>query len=261
MSRAAVHDTALLALEGAGYRIDGHAILDGIDLRFVPGRLTALLGPNGAGKSTLLALAAGDLAPGAGRVLLDGRPLRDWPAKALALRRAVMPQDHAVRFGFGVREVVAMGRLPHPPDPEADARIVDEALASADIAALARRDVQTLSGGESARTTFARVLAQRTPLLLLDEPTAALDLHHQERVMHCARALARQGACVVAVVHDLNLAARHADRIVLLDQGRVAADGTPREVLRADTIERVYRQRVAVLPHPTRDIPLVVVGD
>ena len=252
---------ATLALDGVGFRVDGHAILDDVRLHAVPGQLTALLGPNGAGKSTLLAIAAGDLRPTSGTVSLAGRALRDWPARALARRRAVMPQDHAVRFGFGVREVVAMGRLPHPPDPDADARIVDESMAAADVAALATRDVQTLSGGESARTTFARVLAQRTPLLLLDEPTAALDLHHQERLMRAIRALAADGACVLVVLHDLNLAARHADRIVLLDRGRIAADGTPHDVLRADVIERVYRQRVSVLPHPARDIPLVVVGD
>ena len=260
MSGSTREDRAL-ALDRVRFRVDGHAILDDVSLHAVPGQLTALLGPNGAGKSTLLAIAAGDLRPTSGTVMLAGRALRDWPARALARQRAVMPQDHAVRFGFSVREVVAMGRLPHPPDPEADARIIGQALASADIEALAARDVQTLSGGESARTTFARVLAQRTPLLLLDEPTAALDLHHQERLMHAIRGLVAEGACVLVVMHDLNLAARHADRIVLLDRGRIAADGAPHEVLRADTIERVYRQRVSVLAHPTRDIPLVVVGD
>ena len=258
---APARSTASLVLDDAAYAVDGRALVEHISLAFAPGTLTALVGPNGAGKSTLLGLAAGDLRPTSGSATLHGRPINEWRAKELARERAVLPQDHAVRFAFSVREVVAMGRLPHPPDPDADARIVDESMAAADVAALAARDVQTLSGGESARTTFARVLAQRTPLLLLDEPTAALDLHHQERLMRAIRALAADGACVLVVLHDLNLAARHADRIVLLDRGRIAADGTPHDVLRADVIERVYRQRVSVLAHPARDIPLVVVGD
>ncbi|MCD9032318.1 heme ABC transporter ATP-binding protein [Luteimonas sp. Y-2-2-4F] len=253
-------DTAL-ALEQASLVIDGRTILDRVDLRFVAGSLTALVGPNGAGKSSLLSLAAGDRSPAHGRVLLGGRPIRDWKVRALARERAVMPQDHAVRFGFPVREVVAMGRLPHPADPAQDEAIVEAALSTADLLALAERDVQTLSGGEAARTAFARVLAQRTPVLLLDEPTAALDLRHQERVLRHARALADGGVCVIAVLHDLNLASAHADRIVVLDHGRVAADGTPREVLVRSVIEPVYRQPVQVIDHPTRHVPLVVTDD
>ena len=163
-----------------------------------------------------------------------------------------------MRFGFGVREVVAMGRLPHPADAEADGRIVEQSLAAADVVALGERNVQTLSGGEAARTAFARVLAQTTPVVLLDEPTAALDLHHQERLLRHVRGLADAGACAIAVLHDLNLASAYADRIVMLCEGRVAADGTPREVLRRETVERVYRQPVLVIEHPTRGVPLVL---
>ena len=262
MNRAAddaAHD--VLVLEGVGVRIDGRAILDGVDLRFARGTLTALVGPNGAGKSTLLAVASGDLVPAAGRVRLSGAELRDWKARPLARERSVLPQDHAVRFGFSVREVVAMGRLPHPPAPADDARIVDAALASADVTHLAARDVQTLSGGEASRTAFARVLAQTTPVVFLDEPTAALDLQHQEAVLRIARGLADDGACVIVVLHDLNLAAGHADRIVMLHGGRIAADGSPRDVLTQATIERVYAQPVLVLEHPTRGVPLVVSDD
>lgn len=255
----AVHD--VLALDGVSVRIDGRAILDAVDLRFARGTLTALVGPNGAGKSTLLAVASGDLVPAAGRVRLSGAELRDWKARALARERSVLPQDHAVRFGFSVREVVAMGRLPHAPDPQADRRIVDAALAAADITHLEGRDVQTLSGGEASRTAFARVLAQTTPVVFLDEPTAALDLQHQEAVLRIARGLADDGACVIVVLHDLNLAAGHADRIVMLHAGRIAADGSPREVLTQATIERVYAQPVLVLEHPTRGVPLVVSDD
>lgn len=247
-----------LALEDASLVIDGRTIVDRVDLRFAAGTLTALVGPNGAGKSSLLALAAGDRAPSRGQVSVAGRRLDAWRVRELARERAVMPQDHSVRFGFGVREVVAMGRLPHDADPDRDAGIVEAALTTADLLALAGRNVQTLSGGEAARTAFARVLAQDTPVLLLDEPTAALDLHHQERLLRHARRLADRGVCVIAVLHDLNLASAYSDRIVMLCEGRVVADGSPREVLRRETIERVYRQPVLVIEHPTRGVPLVL---
>ena len=252
--------TVLLSLTRVVARIGGRTILDGVDLHCRAGSVTALLGPNGAGKSTLLALAAGDRAADAGRVEVGGRDIGDWRPRALARQRAVLPQDHAVRFAFSVREVVAMGRLPHPPDPGRDSAIVDAALATADVADLADRDAQTLSGGEATRTAFARVLAQQAPLVLLDEPTAALDLHHQQSVLRAARALAADGACVVVVLHDLNLAAMHADRIAILAGGRLVADGPPRAVLQADVIERVWGQPVRILPHPSLPVPLVVVA-
>lgn len=253
--------SALLRLRGVIVRRQQREILHGIALDFVPGTVTALVGPNGAGKSTLLAVAAGDLQADAGEVLLQGRPLADYKAGPLARERAVMPQEHGVRFAFSVEEVVAMGRLPHPPDPVADDSQVEAAIDAAELQALRLREVQQLSGGESARTTFARVLAQQTTLLLLDEPTAALDLRHQERTLRSVRALADAGACVIVVLHDLNLAAGYADRIVLLEQGRVAADGTPAEVLTEAHLGRVYQQPVIVLQHPQRGVPLVVVAD
>ncbi|WMJ69169.1 heme ABC transporter ATP-binding protein [Stenotrophomonas sp. 24(2023)] len=251
--------SALLQLSGVIVRRQQREILHGIDLAFVPGTVTALVGPNGAGKSTLLGVAAGDLLPDAGQVQLLGRALHSFRAGPLARERAVMPQEHGVRFAFSVEEVVAMGRLPHPPDPDVDAQRVEQALDAAELQALRQREVQQLSGGESARTTFARVLAQDTPLLLLDEPTAALDLRHQERTLRTVRAHADAGACVIVVLHDLNLAAGHADRIVLLEQGRVAADGTPTQVLTEANLQRVYQQDVVVLQHPRRNVPLVVV--
>lgn len=190
---------------------------------------------------------------------LLGKPLASYKAGPLARERAVMPQEHGVRFAFSVEEVVAMGRLPHSPDPRVDDARVEAAIDAAELQALRLREVQQLSGGESARTTFARVLAQDTPLLLLDEPTAALDLRHQERTLRSVRACAEAGACVIVVLHDLNLAAGYADRIVLLEQGRVAADGTPLQVLTEDNLQRVYQQDVVVLEHPRRGVPLVVV--
>ena len=258
---APARSTASLVLDDAAYAVDGRALVEHISLAFAPGTLTALVGPNGAGKSTLLGLAAGDLRPTSGSATLHGRPINEWRAKELARERAVLPQDHAVRFAFSVREVVAMGRLPHPPDPDRDAAIVEAALVTADVTEFAQRDVQSLSGGESARAAFARVLTQQTQLVLLDEPTAALDLQHQESLLRSARALAEAGAAVIAVLHDLNLAAAYASRIVMLKNGRVQADGTPREVLTQERIASVYGQPVAVIEHPTRSIPLIVTID
>jgi len=250
-----------LHLRGISLAIGGHHLLREISVSFEPGTLTTLLGPNGAGKSTLLGIAAGDLPPSAGEVRLRGKPIAEWRAKPLARERAVMPQDHSVRFAFSVREVVAMGRLPHAPDPHRDTQIVEHALAAADITHLSERDVQTLSGGESARTAFARVLTQQTPLIMLDEPTAALDMQHQEATLRRLRELADTGACVIVVLHDLNLAAAYSDRIVILEQGQLAADGPPHEVLTEATISRIYQQPVRVIEHPTRNVPLVVVTD
>ena len=251
----------LLALRDACFAVNGQMLVDSVSLDFQPGTLTALVGPNGAGKSTLLSLIAADHAPTRGSVMLQDRAIGDWRVRDLARVRSVLPQDHAVRFAFSVREVVSMGRLPHPPDPARDEAIVNTALADADVTHLAQRDVQSLSGGEAARTGFARVLTQQTPLVLLDEPTAALDLKHQEALMRSVQALTRSGTCVIAVLHDLNLAAAYADRIVMLSGGRVAGDGTPREVLTRERIEQIYGQTVTVIPHPTRPIPLIVTTD
>jgi iron complex transport system ATP-binding protein len=163
-----------------------------------------------------------------------------------------------IRFGYRVEEVVAMGRAFRDLPPDGDDEAVLDAMISSEIEHMAFRNAQTLSGGEQARTTFARVAVQATPIVLLDEPTAALDLRHQERVLKEAKAMAQAGATVVAVLHDLNLAAAYADKVVLLQDGRVAADGSPWDVLTQDLIERVYRQDVRILEHPVRGCPVVL---
>lgn len=238
----------------------GRRVLDGVDFDVVAGRIVALVGPNGAGKSTLLAALAGELEPSAGTVELDGRPLTEWAPVEQARRRAVLPQQHTVGFPFTAREVVAMGRAPWArTDRQDDDEIrIAAALAATDVEHLAGRHFPALSGGERARVALARVLAQDTATLLLDEPTAALDLGHQEQVLQLARARAAAGAAVVVVLHDLGVAAAYADRVAVLESGRIAADGPPREVLTTALLTRVYKHPVDVFDHPVTGAQLVL---
>lgn len=249
------------ALEPGEAAIDAHdvsvdigdrRILHGASLTVRSGEVVALIGPNGAGKSTLLAAITGDQRISSGKIRVGGRDLADWSLGDLARRRAVLLQENRVSFPFTVAQVVEMGRAPWrrtAREDDDDVAIAD-ALRLTDIERFRDRHVPSLSGGERARAGLARVLAQRTGILLLDEPTAALDLRHQEDVLQLARDCARGGDAVAVVLHDLNLAAAYADRIVLLDGGAVVAVGSPAEVLTPALIETVYRQRVEVLTHP-----------
>ncbi|MEV0279339.1 heme ABC transporter ATP-binding protein [Streptomyces sp. NPDC050610] len=241
-------------------RLGGRTVLAEVDLGVEPGEVLALVGPNGAGKSTLLAALAADLAPESGEVRVGGRPAADWSAPELALRRAVLPQSAAVSFPFAVEEVVRMGRAPWAGTPaeDADDEAVREAMSAAEVTEFAERPFSALSGGERARVALARVLAQRAPLLLLDEPTAALDLRHQELVLRVCRERAAAGDAVVVVLHDLGLAGAYADRVAVLHEGRIAADGPPERVFDAELLTRVYRQPVEVLAHPRTGEPLVI---
>ncbi|WP_083734024.1 heme ABC transporter ATP-binding protein [Actinomadura sp. CNU-125] len=234
--------------------------MDGVDLELRHGETLVLVGPNGAGKSTLLAAVPGDTAPASGRVVLHGRPLDAHTAREQAMRRAVLPQRHSLAFGFTVEEVVRMGRAPWAGTPaeDDDDTAVADALHAADIAAFADRPFTSLSGGEQARAALARVLAQCAATVLLDEPTAALDIGHQEHVLALLRAEAANGHAVLAVVHDLTLAAAHADRVAVLSGGRVAACGPPGRVLTADLLGDVYRHPIEVLPHPRTSRPLIL---
>ncbi|MEU9510943.1 heme ABC transporter ATP-binding protein [Micromonospora sp. NPDC048170] len=245
-----------------GLRVDraGRPVLDGVDLRIRAGEVHALVGPNGAGKSTLLAAVSGDLPAVAGTVEIDGSPPDRWSPVELAMRRAVLPQRSTLSFPFTVDEVVRMGRAPWAGRPEQrrdDATVVD-VLERCDVTRFADRRYPSLSGGEQARVALARALAQRAAVLLLDEPTAALDLGHQELVMRIARDRARAGDAVVAVLHDLTLAGAYADTVTLLADGRVRAAGPPAEVFTAPLLSEVYRHDVEVVPHPRTRLPLVV---
>lgn len=243
-----------------GVRLGERTVLHEVDLAVRAGEVLALVGPNGAGKSTLLAALAGDLTADAGTVTVAGRPVGAWSATELALRRAVLPQSTELAFPFPVAEVVRMGRAPWTATGQAygDDAAVRAAMAEAEVTAFADRPFPTLSGGERARVALARVLAQNAPLLLLDEPTAALDLRHQELVLRVCRRRAAAGAAVVVVLHDLGLAAAYADRVALLRGGRIAAQGPPAEVFTAPRLSEVYRQPVEVFPHPRSGAPLVV---
>ncbi|WP_291046698.1 heme ABC transporter ATP-binding protein [Herbiconiux sp.] len=251
---------AALRVTGAGVTIDGTRILQDVSFEASPGEVVALIGPNGAGKSTLLSVVTGDQAVTEGTVEIDGRALGAWSLKELGRRRAVLLQQNGVFFPFTVREVVEMGRAPwrRTPREADDEAVVAESIALTEMQRFRERPLPSLSGGERARASLARILAQQTGILLLDEPTAALDLRHQEDVLRIARDRARAGDCVVVVLHDLSLAAAYADRIVLIAGGRVVADGSPDDVLTAPLLSEVYELPVEVMRHPVTGTALVL---
>jgi iron complex transport system ATP-binding protein len=254
----------MLCAENLEVRRGARCVLQGIDLQLRAGEIFGVLGPNGAGKSTLLGALSGELAANVGQVLLADRPLHDWPSRERAQRLAVLPQQSSLSFGFRVEEVVGMGRLPHDEGRAADQLIVEQALFAADARHLEGRSYLTLSGGERQRVHLARVLAQLWPgaegrVLLLDEPTAALDPLHQHSTLQAVRGFAEQGAAVMVILHDLNLAARYCDRLLLLHEGRAHLQGTVDEVLQPQPLRDVFGLDVLIQRHPERGHPLVVV--
>ena len=247
------------------YTIGSKPLLQQVSGRACPGELLAVVGANGAGKSTLLRLLSGDLLPSGGELLFDNRPLGNWLPAGLARRRAVLTQQHSLALAFQVSELVMLGRYPHfGGQPTAhDHAVVAAALAAVGLAHLAARRYPTLSGGEQQRAQLARVLAQvwetENGFLLLDEPLTGLDLVHQHHTLEVARNLARQrGFGVVAVLHDLNLAAQYADHILLLCQGQAVAYGPAAEVLTCENIRTGFGLEVELLAHPRLGCPLIV---
>ncbi|BCB83177.1 heme ABC transporter ATP-binding protein [Phytohabitans suffuscus] len=240
--------------------LGGVPVLRGVDLAVRAGQVLAVVGPNGAGKSTLLGVLAGDHPPERGSVTVDGEPLYAWSATELALRRGVLLQRVDVSFPFTVTQIVRMGRAPWAGTPaeDWDDEVVAGALAETDVAAFADRVFTSLSGGERARAALARVLAQEPAALLLDEPTASLDIGHQERILGLARLRAARGDAVLVVLHDLGLAAAYADTVAVLSAGRVAASGPPAEVLTAERLTEVYQYPIEVLRHPGTGAVLVI---
>jgi iron complex transport system ATP-binding protein len=251
-------------LRGVSFAYAGARVLEGIDLDVRPGERLAILGPNGAGKSTVLRLLAGTLAPDAGQVFLDGAVLASLRGADRARRVAFVPQETRVAFDFTVLEIVLMGRSPRLGllgiEGAKDLEIARQALAFTDAEALAERPISQLSSGERQRVLLARALAQEPDTILLDEPTAFLDLGHQVRIHRLLAGLHRdRGTTVVFVSHDLNLAARYADRIVLLAGGRILQDGPPARVLTPEAVRAAFGVDVRVIADPALDSPTVVV--
>lgn len=240
--------TGVLGARSLTCRLGGREVLSDVDLALGERELIVVVGPNGAGKSTLLGALAGDIAATGGTVELDGRDLNSWTPRELARRRSFLAQSNEVGFGFPVRDIVAMGRHPWdaPGEMDLDEEIIEAALRRTDTAMLADRSFRALSGGEKARVSLARVLAQDTQIVLLDEPTAALDLRHTEEVLSLTATLAREGRTVVVVAHDLSLAATYADRLVIVDSGRVVADGPPTVVLTPEVVRSTWGLAVEV---------------
>ena len=253
----------MLKAKGLAYRAGGNFLVSGIDLSIEAGEVVAVLGPNGAGESTLLKLLCGQFRPTTGMVSFGGKSLGKWPARELARCRSVLLQQSMAPFEFSALEIVLLGRLPHG-DAARCTHMALEAMKWTECQHLARRTVNTLSGGELQRVHLARVLVQiglratgTIRCLMLDEPVSSLDPAHQHAALCTARQIASQGAAVLIILHDLNLAGQYADRVVLLKAGRIAAAGTPAEVLRADLIGDVFGVRARVVENPVCGAPAV----
>ena len=243
-----------VAVENVSVRLGEVDVLDDVSCSVEAGQFVGLVGPNGAGKTTLLRTVAGTLAPDAGTVRVGDEDVHGLSSAAASRLVATVPQDTSVSFGFDVRDVVAMGRHPHISrfgGPDADDRAaVEAALERTETAGFAERSINEVSGGERQRVLLARALAQDAPVLLLDEPIASLDVHHQVRTLELVADLVAEGRTVVAAIHDLNLAAHYCDELLLLSAGRVVANGHPADVLTADHLEDTFGTRAVVSSHP-----------
>ena len=253
----------VLAAERIVCGYDEQAVLHGISLALQTGEFLGVIGPNGCGKSTLLAALTGWLPLRQGSVRLEGKPLAQYGTQSIAQLVAVVPQASTPAFAFTVRETVEMGRYPHmgrlATVTAADRRIVDEALELTDLTHLEGRQVDRLSGGEYQRVTIARALAQQPRVLLLDEPTAHLDLGHQQAIFSLLVNLhTTQQMAILCVSHDINLAATYCGRLILLSQGNIVAEGSPEAVVTEELMQRVYGSLVRVHANPDHGGPLVV---
>ncbi|MGD9115666.1 MAG: ABC transporter ATP-binding protein [Dehalococcoidia bacterium] len=252
-----------LDIEGLDFSYFDGLVLEDINLSVKPGEMVGLLGPNGSGKTTLIKLASGILKPKRGGIRLDGSDLRDLSRKFIASNVAVVPQQFHIPFAFTAGEVVMLGRTPFfkalATESDADRLAVDSSLELVGIGELEERRFDELSGGERQKIILAMALAQQPRLLLLDEPIVHLDIAHQMEMLELVRGLnIERGLTVVAAMHDLNLASLYFDRLILLKNGRVWADGTPRQVLTEAGISEVFAASVKVETHPTGAPHIVV---
>lgn len=247
---------------GISVGYDDRVVLSALDVEIPTGELTVIVGPNGCGKSTLLRALARMLPVRTGTVELDGAPIGDYPTRQVARRLGLLPQSPTAPDGITVTDLVARGRYPHQGIfrqwSEADAVAVEEAMHRAGVTDLAERQVSQLSGGQRQRVWIAMALAQQTPILLLDEPTTYLDIAHQVEVLRLARSLQRDGYTVVVVMHDLHLAFRYATHLLVMQAGRIVAQGDPSEIVTAQLIEDVYGLPCRVLADPETGRPLVI---
>jgi len=254
-----------MSARGISLHLSGFDLLRNISLEVEAGKVTTIVGPNGAGKSSLLKVLTGEMSPTAGDVYLNSRLLNQWSLLEKAQMLAVLPQHTLLNFSFTADEVVGLGRIPHQTGSAKDVEIVAEALELVDASYLQRRFYTQMSGGEKQRVQLARVLAQiwqpsclGKQFLVLDEPTSAFDLSHQKLTLDIVRQLAQKGVGVVMVVHDLNLAARCADKIVVIDRGVIAAQGSPEVVLTETLIDKVFGVKSIISEHPITKRPLVI---
>ncbi|WP_461538747.1 heme ABC transporter ATP-binding protein [Spongorhabdus nitratireducens] len=254
-------------LEVAGLTVErgGRLLLQDISLSVAPGEMVAVLGPNGAGKSTLFRSITGEMAFQQGLVSLGQQAIDSWSPLDKAHLLGVLPQSSTLNFSFSVEEVVLLGRTPHATSNAENLEIVTAALKKVDALHLLERNYTALSGGEKQRVHLARVLAQvwepsarGSRVLLLDEPTSALDPAHQHLTLQVAREFATADTGCMVILHDFNLAARYADRVLVIQNGQLVASGTPDEVMTPDVIHRVFELDVVVMKHPQHGCPLVI---
>lgn len=260
--RADAAQVAPLEARGLCLAYDRRNIIVDLDLALPTGKVTAIVGPNGCGKSTLLAGLARLHKPSGGTVLLDGKAINTLPSREVARRLALLPQDASAPDGLTVAELIRFGRQPHQGMFQQwsteDQRVVDAALAAAELGELAERSLDSMSGGQRQRAWIAMAIAQDTPLLLLDEPTSALDLGHQIEVFELIRQLAAAGKTVVMVVHDLSSACRYADNLVAMKGGAILAEGSPVDVVTAELVQALYGVRCTLLNDPYTNTPMIV---
>ena len=257
-------NSVVLRVEGLSFAYNGRPTLAGVSLEARAGEIVGVIGPNGSGKSTLLRTISGVLRPRAGGVWIGGVPLERLSRNELARRVAVVPQNPHLPEAFTAWEIALLGRTPHlrllQSESRRDLEIVKRALETCGAWENAHRRIGELSGGEVQRVVIARALAQEPSLLLLDEPTTHLDINHQTAIMDLIALLAReQGLAVVAVFHDLNLAAQYCRRLVILREGRVLVEGAPLEVITAENVGSAYGAEVCVVPHPRNSLPVALV--